>query len=195
MYSIPTSIMIKDKQFNIRNKGDFRMVLDCFVALGDSDMDKTERVMTALIIFYEDINSLEDFELFPDIETAIQEMFRFFNCGQEHCPGANTNYKLIDWEKDEQLICSAVNKVAGKEIRLEPYVHWWTFMGWYNGVGESSLATVVTIRNKMANDKQLEKYEREFKRDNPQYFMWDSRTVEMQEADKLAKELWNSNKK
>ena len=195
MYSIPTSITIDGKQFNIRNKGDFRMVLDCFIALGDCDLDKTERVLTALIIFYEDINDLEDIAIFPDLECAIKEMYKFFNCGQDQCPGANVNYKLIDWEKDEQLICSAVNKVAGREIRLEPYVHWWTFMGWYTGVGESSLATVVTIRSKIAKDKQLEKYEREFRIDNPQYFMWDSRTVEAQEADKLARELWNSKKK
>jgi hypothetical protein len=37
-------------------------------------------------------------------------------------------------------------------------------------IGDGALATVVGIRDKIARGKKLEKYEQDFKRDNPQYF-------------------------
>ena len=192
MYEIPTSITIEDTVFHIRNNGDYRMVLDCFNALQDAELTKQERLFVSLIIFYEDINSIEDLEKFPNIEDAVSEMYNFFNCGQVQGIGKNVNYKLIDWEQDSQLICSAINKVANKEVRAEPYIHWWTFMGYYSAIGESLFSTIVNIRDKTMKGKKLEKYEREFKRDNPEYFVWNARSIEDKEADALLKEIWNS---
>ena len=76
MYNIPTSITIQDKSFGIRNKGDYRVVLDCFSALNDTELSDQERMIAALIIFYEDINSIDDINNIPDIELAIKEMYR-----------------------------------------------------------------------------------------------------------------------
>lgn len=194
MYDIPVSVQVGDKQYNIRNKGDFRMVLDCFVALDDEQLTEQERILACVIIFYEDMHSVEDTNKFSDYNTAVTEMFKFFNCGQEESPGASTNYKLIDWRTDSQLISSAINQVAGKEIRAEKYIHWWTFMGYYLAVGESALATVVSIRSKIVKGKKLEKYEQEFRKSNPQFFNWKSKTVEQREQEDLARSLWNSGK-
>lgn len=194
MYDIPVSVHVGDKQYNIRNKGDFRMVLDCFAALDDTQLTEQERILASVIIFYEDMHSVEDTNKFSDYSTAVAEMFKFFNCGQEESPGASTNYKLIDWQSDSQLVSSAINNVAGKEIRAEKYVHWWTFMGYYLAVGESALSTVVGIRSKIVKGKKLEKYEQEFRKNNPQYFRWNSKTVEQREQDELARSLWNSGK-
>ena len=105
--------------------------------------------------------------------------------------GKQMNYRLIDWEKDSQMICSAVNKVANTEIRSEPYIHWWTFMGYYSAVGESLLSSVVSIRDKMMRGKKLEKYEQEFRRNNPEYFVWNTDSVADEEAEELFKQLWN----
>ena len=51
-------------------------------------------------------------------------------------------------------------------------MHWWTFISYYMGIGEGGLATVVSIRDKIIKGKKLEKYEKEFKQHNPQYFKW-----------------------
>lgn len=191
MYEIPTKITIDGEEFPIRNNGDYRMVLDCFKALQDADLNPKERVFCSLIIFYDGINSIADINRFPDLEQAIREMFDFFNCGKEQSVGKNMRYKLIDWEQDSQMICSAINKVAGTEVRMQPYIHWWTFMGYYSAVGESLLSTVITIRDKITKGKKLEKHEREFKANNPEYFVWNAKTVADNEADQLLKEIWN----
>lgn len=195
MYSLPVSINIGGKEFGIRDKGDYRMVLDCMTALEDVELDETERLISCLIIFYEDINSYENLERLPDLEEAITEMMRFFNLGKDDKPGLKTNYKLIDYDGDEQLICSAINNVAGVEIRSIPYCHWWTFMGYYMAIGESTLSTIVGIRHKIATHQKLEKYEQKFKNENPQYFTIDYRSTEEKElTEEFLREVWNKNK-
>lgn len=192
MFDIPISLQCGKESLNIRNKGDYRMVLDCFAALNDVEFTSEERVYCALIIFYEDFNSLEDLSKFPYLNEAVKQMYWFFNCGDDKGVGANKHHKLIDWEGDSQLIASAVNKVAGTEIRLAPYIHWWTFMGYYLAIGESPLSTIVGIRSKISEGKKLEKYESKFKHDNPQYFIWDSKSIEEKEAEEAIMSLWNS---
>lgn len=193
MYTLPTSILVGDKELNIRNRGDFRVILDCFEALDDEELSKEERILACLIIFYEDINGIEDLNKISNMEQAVNEMFKFFNCGQVN-PGANLNHKVIDWQRDFQLICSNINRVANKEIRLEPFLHWWTFMGYYTNIGEGSLSTVVSIREKMIKGKKLEGYEKEFRKSNPHYFVWDSKTADEKAMEEEILSMWNSEK-
>ena len=194
MFDIPISINVNGQSYNIRKKGDFRMVLDCFVALNDMELSKEERRIAALMIFYEDFNEVEDVLNCDDetLITLIKEMYKFFNCGQEDGVGHKLNHNLVDWKKDEQFICSAVNNVAKKEIRLEEYLHWWTFMGYYLAIGDSPMSTIIAIRHKIVEGKKLEKYEQEFKKDNPQYFDWNFKSVEEREAEQEVLAMWNS---
>ena len=195
MYELPISVTISGVEHPIRNKGDFRVVLDCFDALADVELDKEYRTLSSLIIFYEELTDIESvFEVFSedDVIKAVDEMNRFFNCGQDDSPGMKVPYKLVDWNKDEHLIMSAINNVAKKEIRLEPYVHWWTFTGYYLAIGESAFANVVGIRAKMMKQEKLEKYERKFIAENPDYFNWKSKTPEQEAEDAEILGLWNS---
>ena len=98
-------------------------------------LENSPRPFGSLIIFYDILNDVEDIELLGDLEPAIKAMYNFFNCGQADGTGTRTSNKLIDWEQDSQLICSAVNKVAGQEVRSIDYLHWWTFMGYYTAIG------------------------------------------------------------
>ena len=190
MYEIPTTITVGSTEYRIRNKGDYRMVLDCFSALQDASLNSNERLFCSLIIFYEDINCIADINKFEDLEEAATKMFDFFNCGRSQSVGKKMNHKLIDWEQDSQIICSAINKVANKEVRAEPYIHWWTFMGYYSAVGESLLSTIVSIRDKIVRGKKLEKHERIFRQENPEYFIWNTNNID-EEAEELFNELWN----
>lgn len=169
------------------------MVLDCFNALQDDNLSQQERVISSLIIFYDDVHSYEDlcvlFKDDEDLKLAIEKMYEFFNCNQKEV-GAKQNYKLIDWDNDSQIICSAINNVANIEIRSLEYLHWWTFMGYYISIGESVLSTVVGIRHKIATGKKLEKYEKDFKKDNPNYFNFDYRTSEQREEDAKFRAMW-----
>lgn len=189
MYDLPTTVNIEGESFDIRNNADYRMILDCFNALNDEELTKQERIYACLIIFYADINCIEDLSKLPDINKAIEGMYRFFNFNEEET--TQNQLKLIDWDKDSTMVCSAINKVAGKEVRAVDYMHWWTFMGYYMAVGESVLSTVVGIRHKILTGKKLEDYEKKFKRDNPSYFTWNSKTADQTEAENWVQNMWN----
>lgn len=193
MYEIPTTIEVAGRKFHIRNDGDYRMVLDCFSALEDTELATNERLLVCLLIFYDEFSTVSQLYEYDKLNVLVQEMYKFFNCGEDNALGNQVHYKLIDWEQDSQLICSAINSVANTEIRSQPYIHWWTFMGYYTAIGECPLSTIVSIRHKMMTNQKLEKHERKFKQNNPQYFVWNSNTVEKNEADQLLKEMWNSN--
>lgn len=167
------------------------MVLDCFAALNDFELDKEERIVSSLIIFYEAFNSIEDIAGCDCVETLAEEMMKFFSCGQDDTSG-KSNYRLIDWDKDSNLICSAINKVAGTEVRAEKYIHWWTFIGYYMAIGQSPLSTIVSIRSKIARQEKLEKYEKRFRYENPQYFNMNYKSLEEQELDAEMMKMWNS---
>ena len=191
MYELPISVTIDNRVFAIRENGDFRMVLDCFNSLNDLELDKETRIISSLIIFYKDFKDVEDVVNCDCIGELATEMMKFFNCGRDD-ESRKSSYRLIDWDKDSNLICSAVNKVAGKEIRAEQYIHWWTFIGYYMSIGNSPLSTIVSIRNKIVKQEKLEKHEKQFRYENPQYFNMNFKSLEEQELDAEMMKMWNS---
>lgn len=150
---LPTTLIVEDKEFEIRT--DYRIVLNIMCAYNDPNLNGYEKIEVLLTCLYKD-----DISLLPNIEKAVKEAVWFLNGGNyEEPPNAP---KIMDWEQDEQMIFSAINKVAQKEIREVEYIHWWTFLGYFREIGEGLFTTVVDIRRKKANGKKLEKYEREF---------------------------------
>ena len=191
MYELPTTVPVAGTVYNIRNKADYRVILDVIATCEDIELTQEEQILVSLIIFYEDIDSIDSvFEIFntPElVEEALHSMMGFIGCYNDDM-GYKTQHKVIDWVQDEQLIVSAINNVARTEIRALDYLHWWTFISYYMAVGECTLSTIVGIRDKVIRGKKLDDFEREFKRDNPQYFKWKS---EQAKSDMLLKEIWN----
>lgn len=190
MYELPTTVEIGGVEYKIRNDGDYRVVLDIFSILEDADLTQSERILSALITFYEDMNDVEDLFELPSMEDAVKQMYIFFNAGRKD--GKSINRKLIDWEDDSAMIVSAINNVAGKEVRSEEYIHWWTFVSYYMAIGESTLSTVVSIRNKILSGEKLEKWETKYRRENSQYFIWNTKTVEEKEAENWVIAQWTA---
>lgn len=189
MYELPTEMIIGGRKYGIRNRGDYRVILDAFSVLEDAELEQNERVISALIIFYEDLNNIEDVFELPDLESAVKQMYRFFNGDKPEA--VKEARKLIDWEQDSAMICAAVNNVAHTEIRAIDYLHWWTFLSYYMSIGESVLSTVTSIRDKMMSGKKLEKWEKEYRNENPQYFSWNHKTVDEIDAEEWLKSVWN----
>lgn len=168
-YTLPTTITSGGCEYAIRNRGDYRVILDVIAALNDYELEADERAEAALTIFLE----TDIYEL-PDIAQATYQMCEFLCAGQPDDGGKRNKPKLMDWQDDAPMIISGVNRVLGTEVRAVPYLHWWTFVAAYMEIGESTLATVISIRGKIVRGKKLEKHEREFRRDHPEYFTFSS---------------------
>ena len=153
-YDLPTSLTIGEVEHRIRYN--WRAVLDILVACADPELDDAGKAECMIKILYPDWEEIPQYL----ISEACAKACEFIDCGQKD--DGKPKPKMIDWERDASIIIPEINKVAGKEVRLEPNIHWWTFFGWFMGIGEGTLATVVHIRQKKAKGKKLEKWEREF---------------------------------
>ena len=156
IYELPTALEIDGVSLPIRS--DYRAVLDICCAFSDPELTDHDRAMVLLTILYEDATEIRD------LNEAIRKGLWFISCGDstKHKPAP----KLMDWEQDFKLIIAPINRVAGCEIRAVAYLHWWTFISFYYEIGDCAFANIVNIRNKKATGKRLEKWERDFYRDN-----------------------------
>lgn len=163
MWDLPTSVEIDGVPYKIRNDCDFRVVLDCIIALNDNELTEQEKIYCALFIFYEEFEEMQNQS---NIEIAIKEMFKIINYGEEQEQEQEKKPKLMDWEHDFNLLVAPINRVLGYEIRSVNYLHWYTFLSGYYEIGECTFSNVVSIRSKKAKGKKLEKWEQEFYREN-----------------------------
>lgn len=81
-------------------------------------------------------------------------------------PNSRPKPRTMDWKQDAAIIIPAINKVAGKEVRAAEYLHWWTFMGYFMEIEDGMFSQVLSIRQKKSRGKKLEKWEKEFERNN-----------------------------
>lgn len=154
-YRLPGERVIGAKRYALR--ADYRNILDIFACLQDPDLPEMFRWLTALSLFYEP-------QPLPEHRSEAMEYLAFFlRGGADECaPGP----VLLDWQQDADAIIAGVNKVAGQEVRALPFIHWWTFLSWFHGIDGGQLATVVSIRDKLARGQKLSDWEKDFYRQN-----------------------------
>ena len=156
---LPTSLEVGGKMWEIDS--DYRTILRIFEAMEDNDLTEPEKLYITLDLVYINFKEMPK-NLYKE---AYEKAFHFMECHDR--TDDKKNPQLINWEKDEHMIFPAINTVAGCEVRSVEYMHWWTFLGYFESVDNECLwSFVLSIRQKKANGKKLEKYEQDFYRKN-----------------------------
>ena len=151
---LPKALVVGDSTYSIRT--DFRDVLRVISAFNAEELSDAEKTLICLRQIFVDVESIPT-DLLPE---AFKAAVGFIECTHRNSSGGPV---LVDWEKDEQLIFAAVNKTAGFEIRGVEYLHWWTFLGYFQNIDQEDVwGQVLTIRQKRAKHKKLEKWEQDF---------------------------------
>lgn len=156
-WGLPESVEVGGREWAIRS--DFRAILDIVSAMGDPALDKEQRALVALTVFYPDLGDMP----YADYAEAFGRLRAFVDGPGAH--GKTGGQRLMDWEQDFPLIVSPVNRVLGYECREREHVHWWTFLAAYMEIGECLFANVVSTRRKKARGK-MDKADRDFYRRN-----------------------------
>ncbi len=163
---LPTTIKIAGQNYKIRT--DYRDILRIVAAFNDDELTDSEKVYICLKQLYIDFDTIPN----EHLETAYKSAMAFLDCNMK---GERRGPKLIDWKKDEPLVFPAINKVAGFEVRSVKYMHWWTFMGYFQGIdANDTWGFILTIRQKKAKHKKLEKHEQAFFAANPELCLVDA---------------------
>ena len=158
--SLPRTLDVHGKRYEIRT--DFRSILRVIAAFNDDELSDAEKLYVCLRQVYKEFESIPH----DDYTEAYERAVWFINCGEDNKPDSH-KAKTVDWIKDEGLIFPAINQVAGQEVRLTEYMHWWTFMGYFQSIDrESTYGYILTLRQKRAKGKKLEKWENEFWNNN-----------------------------
>ena len=189
-WKLPTSLKIGGVDYPIRT--DFRDILTILRAFNDPDLPDWAKTQVMLQILYPDHEKISG----PDIKEACEQAVLFIDAGREPEKEDRKRPVLMDWDQDADIIIPAINRVAGTgDVRAMPYLHWWTFLGYYMEIGESLFSNIVQIRSKKAKRKKLEKWEQEFYRENKKLIDIKAKLSEEEEEIRRAeeealKELW-----
>lgn len=169
MWSLPVSVEIDGKEYAIRNKCDYRVILDVISALNDEELEMEYRVECALFQFYgnDELDTPEKvLTALNDIQIAIIEMMKIINLGNEETE-EEYKPKLMDWEHDFAQLAPPISRVLGYSVRdVNNYTHWWDFVGAYMEIGDCAFANIISIRSKRMKGKKLENWEQEFYKEN-----------------------------
>lgn len=169
--SLPTALEVGGKEYAIRS--DYRVALDILLALTDIELSDTDKALEAIDCLYVD-------DIPPDdLQEALEKCYWFIRGGED--AREQNQPKLVSWEQDFNLIAPPISKVIGQDIRGMKYLHWWTFLAAYMGIGDCLFAQVVGIRDKKARGKALDKMDREFYRRNRDIIDIKTQTTEAEE--------------
>lgn len=157
IFELPTTLEVNGKKWKIRT--DYRDILTVLLAFDDPEMGDSEKLYVCLKAVYEDFDTMPPSDYKAAFEAALT--FIDHDSGDKH-HGPRT----MDWEQDANILFPAINSVAGYEVREAEYIHWWTFLGMFMQIGEGVYSTVLSLRQKKARGKKLEKWEREWWQNN-----------------------------
>ena len=157
-WELPTSLQVGGEEWKIRT--DFRAILDILKYFSDPEYELDEQWEICLDILYEDYEHMP----YHLQNEAAEKAMEFIDMGIKD--DGKRKPQTMDWEKDAAVIIPSVNRVLGKEVRVLEYLHWWTFLGAYMEIGESLFSQIISIRQKKAKNKKLEKWEQEFYKEN-----------------------------
>ena len=175
----PQTLNINGRAYKIRS--DYRDILQIIAAFGDKELSDEEKAYVCLKRLFIAMESIPK----SDYQDAYEAAVTFIEC---HISDRKPSPKVVNWEKDEQLIFPAINKVAGMEVRAVPYMHWWTFLGYFQSIDREDIwGFILTIRQKRAKGKKLEKYEKDFLNANRDICEVEFREEKVTTEDSLAK--------
>jgi len=175
IFDLPTSLEVGGRQWAINS--DFRDVLRTLTAFEDPDLTDGEKVLICLHNMYPDLDDMPA----EDLQAAFDAAVAFIDHGSagDSRPGPRT----MDWTQDAPLIFPAVNRAAGFEVRGVDYMHWWTFMGYFMEIKDTTYAAILGLRGKKAKGKKLEKNELEFWNNNLSLCKLKPRYTEAEQAE------------
>ena len=157
IFDLPQTVEFGGRTWEINT--DYRDVLTVLLAFDDPELTNSEKGYVCMHNLYVDFESIPK----DHIQEAYNEIVKFIDHGSEN---STASPRTVNWQQDANLIFAAVNRVAGCEIRSCDYLHWWTFLGFFMEIKDTTASTIFALRQKKARGKKFEKWERDFWHEN-----------------------------
>lgn len=184
---LPTEIEINNKAYEVNY--DFRTLILINLLLCDVHVDDELKIKQCLKLFY---------PIIPvDKRTAISNLAWFNRCGKEiefkkaKKNKTSTSKRILDYEKDADLIYSAFMSQYRIDLQDIEELHWWKFQSLLSGLNEDNrLCEIMGYRSKDLS-KIKDKEERNFYKEMQDlYSLDDGFTLEEIEELEEEKNKW-----
>lgn len=162
VFDLPKELEVNGVNRSINS--DFRDIISIMSALNDPELSPREKNFVLLTNFYAE----DDISELGDLEEAVKKAIWFIDWGKEYSEKEKAPSKLLDWAKDYNYVVSAVNRRVKtvEDVRELPYLHWWTFLGYFAERGQCQISYIIEIRDKIARGKPLDAADKEFYKAN-----------------------------
>lgn len=166
MWELPKAITLNNIMYKITDNCDYRVILDCWKSLKNTELTAVEQITEALFIFCEDFVEISKLGT-EAYNEAVKQMIEIMD-GDRNTQHANKPIlkPIVDFEKDFPLIVSALLPILGCDIREAKYLHWWSFLSAFREIKDGVYAEVLRIRLKRSKGMPLDKDEQKFYREN-----------------------------
>lgn len=184
---LPTTIEIGNVEYEINSN--FRTLILLNLLLCDPDMNNRDKAIQSLILFYPVVPKNTD--------QAIKKLGWFNRCGKDiqykssKKKSESNSKRLLDYEKDADLIYSAFMSQYNIDLQDVEYLHWWKFQSLLNGLrDDNKLCEIMSYRSKDLS-KIKDKEERNFYKEMQElYSLDDGFTLEELEELEEEKNKW-----
>lgn len=184
---LPTEIEISNKEYEVNS--DFRTLILINLLLCDLEINETDKVKQALILFYPIIPN--------DIREAINKMSWFNRCGKEieykktKKSKSTIGKRILDYEKDADLIYSAFMSQYKLDLQDIEELHWWKFQSLLNGLKDDNKLCEIMKYRSMDISKIQDKEQKKFYKEMQEiYSLDDGFTLEEIEELEEEKDKW-----
>lgn len=150
---VSDEVEIKGQKYKINS--DFRVGIAFENLLQDHQMNDGEKIIKAVQLYYDEIPE--------DIEEAVEQILKFFQCGQNEKKQKGSNaVPVYSYEYDQYMIYTAFLFYYHIDLNEIEYLHWWKFKQLFmNLPNESEMKKAMMYRSmKLSNvtNKEQRKY-------------------------------------
>lgn len=175
--------------FKIRT--DFRESIKFELLMQDRKINKKDKIMQALNLYYYDLKEIKD------LKQAINDLLWFYRCGKEiekqEDSSEETEQKtkqIYSYEFDDEYIYSAFMEQYKIDLNSIKHLHWWKFKALFKSLNENTQFVKIIGYRAMDISKIKDKnMKANYRKMQKTYALPDMRTEEEKEAD-FANELW-----
>lgn len=130
---LPTSVEVDNKEYKINS--DFRTSMLFEMMMLDEELDKEERIINALQLYYPVIP--------VNINEAVKKIIWFYSCGKDNRKHKGTGSRgaeqIYSYEYDDGYIYSAFLSQYGIDLQDIDYLHWWKFKAMFNSLKDDNM--------------------------------------------------------
>lgn len=141
--ALPSTVMVGGRDIPIDTN--FRTCIIYELMMQDRDLDKIEKTISALNLFYEDCFDYVTSSA-ESVEEAVEQIIWFYTCGKPPKkpqpgeppppPSIKTRRREHDFEVDAPLIYAAFLAQYRVDLQETDYLHWWQFHAMFQGLAE-----------------------------------------------------------